>query len=297
MFDDEAADGLLIEATKKLLWLWQQDGWAKELLSRRWPPILWFGNARSPKRKILTIGANPSRWEYLDNSCRGDLKMYKKTGDESLLKKLCHLDKPRFRVLDEASESLERILADRTVRGEIVQGYNDYFSSNPYHLWFGHPKEDSYKVEGFLRGLGASFYTAETMPYQAIHIDLLPFATLSNFGEIRQQMASADLFDSGWARQTVASLGRLFHPMAIIVFGKTNACYLAKHVDGSVSRLPWIQYPGAGASYQIGAAEALGAKIIGLSVNLGNPRGFDSAGIHDFGSHVGNVMGLRNHRA
>ena len=65
MIDYEAADGLLIEATKKLLSLRQHDDWAKEL-PRRAPPILWFGNARSQKPKILTIGANPSRWEYLD---------------------------------------------------------------------------------------------------------------------------------------------------------------------------------------------------------------------------------------
>ncbi len=80
MFDYEAADELLIEATKKLLRLRQKVGWAKEL-PHRCPPILWFGNARSPKPKVLTIGANPSRWEYLDDSCRRALK---EGGDESL---------------------------------------------------------------------------------------------------------------------------------------------------------------------------------------------------------------------
>jgi len=289
MFDYEAADGLLIEATKKLLWLWQQDGWAKELLFPRWPPILWFGDARSPKRKVLTIGANPSRWEYLDDSCRGDWKTYKKTGDESLLKRLCHLDKPRFRVLDAADESLEGILAERTLRGEIIQGYNNYFLANPYQRWFG--REDGYNVEGFLRGLGASFYTAATTPYQAIHIDLLPFATLSDFTEL-EQMAADDLFNSGWARQTVGSLVRLFQPLVVIVFGRTNARYLAKHIDGSISCLPWTQYQRA--SYQIGGAEGLGTKIIGLSVNLGNPRGFNSAGLRSFGRYVGNLVGLHN---
>ncbi len=282
MFDYEAADELLIEATKKLLRLRQKVGWAKEL-PHRCPPILWFGNARSPKPKVLTIGANPSRWEYLDDSCRRALK---EGGDESLL---CYLDKPRFRVLDEPGESLEGILADRTLRGEIVRGYNDYFSNNPYQQWFGYPKEDSYKVEGFLRGLGASFYGAETMPYQAIHIDLLPFATLSDFGKLRQT-TTPDLFDPGWARQVVVSLVRLFQPLVVIVFGRTNAGHLAKHVDGSISGLPWTRYPGA--EYQVGGAEKLGAKIIGLSVNLGNPKGFNSVDLRDFGNHIGKLIGL-----
>lgn len=147
MFDCDAADRLLIEATKKLLWLRQRDGWAKEL-PNRCPPILWFGNARSQKPKVLTIGANPSRWEYLDNSCRRILDRFKETGDESLLH---YLEPPRnrFRVLAVAGESVERILADHRLRSEIIQGYNSYFCKNPYQKWFGHPKEDSYKVEGF----------------------------------------------------------------------------------------------------------------------------------------------------
>lgn len=55
-------DDLLIEATKKLI---QIDGiidWQNELLSKA-PPVLWFGNSKSEKPKILTMGANPSRWE------------------------------------------------------------------------------------------------------------------------------------------------------------------------------------------------------------------------------------------
>jgi hypothetical protein len=105
---------------------------------------------------------------------------------------------------------------------------------------------------------------------------------------------AADLFDSGWARQIVASLVRLFQPLVIIVFGRTNACYLAKHVDESVSRLPWTKYRGA--ACQIGSAEELGAEIVSLSVNLGNPKGFNSADLRGFGSHVGKLIGLDNNR-
>ena len=197
MIDYEAADGLLIEATKKLLSLRQHDDWAKEL-PRRAPPILWFGNARSQKPKILTIGANPSRWEYLDDSFRQDRDRFKDSGDESLLR---YLEPPRnrFRVLDAANEPLEEIVADRTLRSEIIHGCNDYFLNNPYRQWFGHAKEGSYKVEGFLRGLGASYYDTETSPYQAIHIDLLPFATLRDFNELGQMTATLFRFWVGEA--------------------------------------------------------------------------------------------------
>jgi hypothetical protein len=287
MFDYEAADGLLIDATKKLLSLRQQDAWAKEL-PRRCPPILWFGDARSPKRKVLTIGANPSRWEYLDDSCRRGLDRFKESGDEALL---CYLDKPRFRVLRASTESLTGVLADRKLRDEVVQGYNNYFLANPYQKWFG--KEDGYNVEGFLRGLGASFYAAAKIPFQAIHIDLLPFATLTDFTSLEKR-AVDELLNSGWARQALASLVRIFRPLVVIVFGATNAERLAEHIDASVSRLAWTRYPGA--RYKIGEAEGLGAKIIGLSVNLGNPRPFNSAGLRRFGSHVGRLVGLHNSR-
>ena len=236
--------------------------------------------------KVLTIGANPSRWEYLADSCRRELDRFKESGVESLL---CYLDTPRFRVLDISNESLGLIVEDRGLRCEIIQGYNKYFLANPYQQWFG--KEDGYNVEGFLRGLGASFYSAETMPYQAIHIDLLPFATLSDFTKLERKAAD-DLFTSGWARQTVASLIRLFQPLAIIVFGKTNARYYATYVDGSVARLSWTQYPGA--KYLIKRAEELGTEMVALSVNLGNPRGFNRAELHKFGRHVGERMGLHN---
>jgi hypothetical protein len=288
MFDVQAADELLIEATTKLLWLRQQDDWAKELPSRC-PPILWFGNARSSKPKVLTIGANPSRWEYLDESCRENLAKVKASGDESLLRYL-EPPKNRFRVLGASSESLEQVVKDRGLRDKIIQGYNDYFLEcrNPYQKWFG--KKDGYRVEGFLRGLGASFYDAQEMQYQAIHFDLLPFATLSDFKNL-EETAADDLFTSEWAKRTVAKLVCLLQPETVIAFGRTNVDCFAEHIDTSVHCLSWI--PHGAASYQIGKAEELKIAFVGLSVNLGNPRGFDSAGLRAFGSHVGSLMRQR----
>jgi hypothetical protein len=294
VFDIQAADDLLIDATKKLLWLRQHSNWARQLPSRC-PPILWFGNAKSEKRKVLTIAANPSRWEYLDVSGKPILDTVKENGDESLLTYLEPPGKNRFRMLLASSESLGSVLTDRTVRDEIIQGYNNYFVKNPYCRFFG--KEDGGKVEGFLHGLGASFYPAPEMSYQAIHIDLLPFATLSDFKDLEPNKVD-DLFRSRWPKQTVAALIDLFNPApaAVIAFGRTNVNCFAKQIDTSVGCLPWTPYPpppaNSLAEYKNGKAQQLDVKWAGLSVYLPNPPGFDVAGLRSFGSHVGTRLGL-----
>jgi len=281
MFDPHM---LLIESTKKLLWLRRQGHWAIQL-PRRCPPILWFGNARSPKPKVLTIGANPSRQEYLRDSSQQALDKVAASGDESLLD---YLEPPdnRFHVLDAANERLEDIVVGRDLREAIIQGYNDYFSRNPYQKWFGHPKDDSYKVEGFLRGLGASYYDNAAVQLQAIHIDLLPFATLSDFGKLKKM--TGELLEPGWAKEMVTALIRFFRPAVLVAFGRTNVNVLDAHIDSSLSCLPWHRYEGT--SYQVGLAEQLEVPFVGLSVNLGNPRGFDSEGLRRFGCHVHNLI-------
>lgn len=286
VFNSLTADTLLIEATKKLVWLRQQDRWVKEL-PKRCPPILWFGNALSSKPVILTLGADPSRQEYLRDSSQQAIDKIRKTNDESVLSYL-EPPKNRFRLLN-ADESLQKVLTDRKLRDELIQGYNSYFCGNPYRRWFGCDKEDSYNAEGFLRGLGASYYDVEMLLFQAIHIDLLPFATLSDFNRLKPQ-AETDLFKTGWASHFVISLMRLFRPMVVVVFGKSNVKHFAEYIDASMSSLPWVSYPGT--RYQLGEAEELGIRVVGLSVNLGNPKGFDSTGLQQFGRHVGKQLGL-----
>ena len=70
------------------------------------------------------------------------------------------------------------------------------------------------------------------------------------------------------------------------------------HIDPSISSLPWTRYEYAKTShrkktsYRIGEAEQLGVKIVGLSVNLGNPKGFDSSELREFGTYAGTLLGL-----
>ena len=87
MFDYEAADKAADRSHEETAPS-SAKGRLGEGVPHRCPPILWFGNARSPKPKVLTIGANPSCWEYLDDSCRRALE--RRNGDEFLL---CYLDR------------------------------------------------------------------------------------------------------------------------------------------------------------------------------------------------------------
>jgi hypothetical protein len=70
MNDEEPGSiDLLAEAIRKQFELCKDPFWAAEI-PVLCPPVLWFGNHRK-EEIIVTVGANPSRWEFLD----------RKTGD------------------------------------------------------------------------------------------------------------------------------------------------------------------------------------------------------------------------
>ena len=104
---------------------------------------------------------------------------------------------------------LADILTSQPLREEIIQSYNSYFAGNPYKEWFGHNRDNSYKVEGFLRGLRALYFDVNTVPLQGIHIDLFPFATVDDFGAIKETVYAAPFAD-GWAQRLVSRLIECF---------------------------------------------------------------------------------------
>ena len=278
---------MLVEASTKLIMLRHQQQWATEL-PPRCPPILWFGDAQSSKPKIVTIGANPSRQEYLDDPSEQALQKVRQTGDDSLLR---YLEAPhnRFRLLDK-TESLSDISKQAQLQFEIIQGYNHYFDHRPY-AWFGKSGDNSYNVEGFLHGLGASYYNHPRMPYVAIHIDLFPFATLSNFTDMLN-LADASLFQNGWAQTLVAALINMLNPVSLLIFGKTNVQYFTTYIDRSLIKIPKQHYTKG--DYWLGVAEQFSLPVVGLSTNLGNPIGFDKAGLRQYGAHIRQQMKLSN---
>lgn len=109
-------------------------------------PILWFGDMEAychSKRKIVTVGLNPS------------LKEFPK-------------DKDRF-------PQASGLRGKKTLGAKDVEIYvaamNAYFETEPYSKWFNH-------FEKALKPLDASYYAATKTPNRAIHIDIYtPSAT------------------------------------------------------------------------------------------------------------------------
>ena len=287
--DAKVADGLLVDATVKLVELRKDHQWAKQT-PPRCPPILWFGNALATKPLLLTVGANPSRQEYLADTSEVALAKFDRAGDHSTLAHLERSDS-RFRLLT-ATESLADVVKDARIRSEILTGYNQYFARNPYR-WFGLPPSP-YNVEAFLRGMDASYYNMQPHTFQTLHIDLFPFATLDDFKTLERQV-EAELFISGWAQHMIARLVHMLKPRAIIVFGRTNVKHFATYVDPAIGRLEWNGFQSG--SYCIGETKTLGVKVVGLSTNLGNPTGFNKQSLGQFGAHVGRAVGLAVTRA
>ena len=272
-------DDLLKEATKKLI---QIDGiidWQNELLSKA-PPVLWFGNSKSEKPKILTVGANPSRWEFLNRSgiINWSLPLIKSFYETK------YLTKKRFYHLSQYN-GYSDILNFQQLRNDITDSYNNYFAKNPYN-WFGTNKDGSYNAEGLLRGMNASYFDTNPKKYIVCHIDIFPFATISDFNKI-QPITQRDILSNSWAKSIVDELLSFFNPEFIIVFGRTNFNYFCNYfniVPGDGKK--WkATFPNLG-NAEYWTTQYGRFKVIGLSVNLGNPKGFNANGLKEFGAFL-----------
>lgn len=270
-------DDILIEATLKNIYLSKIPDWDNELLSKA-PPILWFGNSKSEKDKIVTIGANPSRWEFLDKKLMKSIsKPYIKSNYECQ-----YLKNTRFHHIS-SNQNYEDILSSKELRNMIIDSFDNYFLKEPYN-WFGLEKNDSYNAEGLLRGFGASYFEIDTFQ-RACHIDFFPFATISDFKKIKT-ITYRDIFADNWAKSIVDQILIYLKPKTIIVFGKTNFEYFISNF-GSIIKIKssWEAEQGKGKCI-IQEASYNNIKVIGLSVNLGNPKGFNVIGLNELGKHL-----------
>ncbi len=150
---------LLHQAISKQQELHNDPRWNVELLPFA-PPVLWFGDLKSNLPKTVTIGANPSRKEFLKNA-EANPNNYQ----NYFVGKL-----PRFHVFENPIYELN-IIGDE-ILNEIINSYNNYFANSPYRTWFGKPNGG--KVEALMNGLNGSFFN-DNMTNRGIHIDLFPF--------------------------------------------------------------------------------------------------------------------------
>jgi GMP synthase-like glutamine amidotransferase len=253
----ERARGLLRHCIAKQIDLRKNKVWEKQI-PPRCPPILCFGDSQAEKPLVATVGANPSRKEYLRQGTLDALAAYLRLVHEGTQ----YLEPPysRLRLLS-PSQSLEQVLHDEQLQDEILDGYDDYFRVNPYR-WFGNNKDDSSNVEGFLRGFGASYFGVRT-EFAAVHIDLFPFPTLEDFKKLEKE-ADKDIFKSDWARGCFQELVSVLQPDVLIVFGRNNVEHFGRRIDPALKILPKSEQMAVGEG-------SLGMPVVMLSTNLGNP--------------------------
>ena len=254
----------LRKAVSKQIELTSSEDWKKQLFMHA-PPILWFGNSNA-KRKILTIGANPSRWEVV----KKDLTM-----------------ENRFRMLH-GNELLNDILTDDKLANEIIDGYNEYFSKtkNPYTAWFG-KNNSPYKVECFLQGFGATFYEMKDLSYNCIHVDMFPFPTMDDYNKL-YDIVIPDLFKNGWSTEILCSIITFINPEKIIVFGRGNTDALFTYILAHSNRLVWKKITNGKASFIQEMIKISERKYpcLCISTNLGNPKPFSKDELFEFGKEM-----------
>ncbi len=202
---------LLERAIRKYRELKNRDFWKKELLDA--PPILWFGNIDSKKKKIVTIAANPSSHEFDDGEVRFEI-------DENW----------------ESFPDIEDEKKREIIYESFVYSYNKYFTTNPYKGWFG----ETGRLEAFLNGLDTTFYEEKKKEekkkkytYQAVHIDLFPFATKHSFRYLKENHENViieSLFNEKdcWGQRFLVDLLKLIKPEFAILFAKTNMEFFEK---------------------------------------------------------------------
>lgn len=268
---------LLQKAINKQNELFLLNGWKDELLNLA-PPVLWFGNNNNNKSKIITIGANPSRSEFLNGN--------NTTLKEIPVDKLPYLSKSQQRFYTFDKNELTSDLNLQKLH-EIINSYNNYFTNHPYRRWFGN--ENGGKVEALVNSFGASFYNDGNK--QAIHLDLFPFATLKDYHKIKN-LAEDDLFSNGWAQEFLLNLINNIKPEIIIVFGIANYNIFNRLFKNNLKQLFDGNFTNNAENNHTNyfVSNFNDIKLVGLSINVGNPRGFSREDLINLGKKIQNKI-------
>lgn len=157
-------------------------------------PIKWFGDRNIYEQssiKVVTVGLNPSDREFResdDDPCITDLRFPDFRGDDLSLETAC----------------------------------NNYFSVNPYRMWFTNG------FEHILNGMDASYFGSEEYGSQALHTDFCScWATLPTWSGLRRSEKSL-LMEEG-----VEEWKRLISELEphVILFSIPRAYYLQVVTD------------------------------------------------------------------
>jgi hypothetical protein len=287
---DRDAYSLLQRAIDKLIELEQHADWKGQIIPRC-PPVLWFGNTHDKDTSILTLGANPSSKEFLRR---------KISVQENPLEHLLQPGKQRFYLPE--GEDWPAVRGSTTHLDRILMSYARYFGrwsspsmgSRPYAKWFGRRSN----IEAFLNGLGTTYYEGHpSAKLRAIHADLIPFATVSDFGKIPNKAVGTILTEGpgSWASGLLADILRYLSPKVIVIIHPKNLERFKRFIDPDMTDPSPVRYQGEGWSetYFFGHSERFGILVIGFSkLYLGNPYLRDQKvslkgdELRAFGTHV-----------
>ena len=245
---------------------WSTNPLAKEL-DPGTPPILWFGQLfpsgsssiadfdrenLSGDDTIITIGSNPSWLEYHNNK-----------GSLALLP---------------SKEQRLKLMSDPIA--DILNGYNEYFNAKPYTRWFG-------SVEQFLNGMEVSYYGTKSM--QAVHIDLFPFATRSDYTDI-SDMVHPMLMMTGFAQRHLHELIDAINPKRMVIFGRSTYDALRRFYDPTLPDIDSAPHKFTDSkgtwSYKWINTKLYGRDLVALTCNLGNPIGLTYNDLNHWGGIV-----------
>jgi hypothetical protein len=252
----------------KQLQLRKDEYWRKQI-PKYCPPVLWFGDHNS-RDLIVCLALSPSIREFFGSVDDAWMGNYMSPQDR------------RFYHLNE--RDLDR-LYNEDLYNKVSQSYDMYFFNNPFTKWFG--KKNWYNIEGFLNGMNASFYN--TSKINAVLIDLIPFVTIDDFSDLDQNKLRRDLFDNNWARKYVKNMLSYLDPSLVLIFGRKTVNYYSKYVGSPIHlNRQYVLPSGRNAYYNIkkGTINDQETSIIGLSTNLGNPVGFTTNNLNDYGETI-----------
>lgn len=193
------------------------------------PPVVWFGDVEDERDRVLVISANPHNPEKCIESA-----------------KYCN------------NEEINKDYS--SYAGELIRDYNNYFCGVYSKKWFN-------SIEAFLNGLDASFFDKK-YKHQAIHIDLLPFATEKHFKKIADNLMAIEELPE-WIDKHIRELINLINPKLIIINGKTNFKYFNQCVNLGAQPYKVSNYSVENKS-EITIWKSCNKPLIATSVNLGN---------------------------
>ncbi|WP_281658789.1 hypothetical protein [Halobacillus sp. Cin3] len=226
-------------------------------LIHRSVPVLWLGERR--EHPIVTIGTNPTSRYFLND--QADWQTTAQSFDQ------------------ESADLLASFQEDDDRQTAVIKKYEDYFKGeDAYTRWFG--RKGGAKLEGFMNGMGASFYQNEP---PLVHVDAFPFPTLQFMGKIKSKEKLLCL------PEVTAVLEETLHylqPSLILLLGREHRRRFADVYGVSYDSSMNVEgFPSA--RFHFGTYPTLGVPVIGLDFKPSEPFLGLGSRVDNRGAHHG----------